>query len=164
VDASQPPFQFEVDIMSARLLRQGLPGCPPRCSLAPAACSGSVGAMATPHHTSRGSCPLTFRIQGRAPGLMLVHGFGGDSDMWDRVQAGLATDHTVVCVDLPGFRDGTMPWKRAPWPPRRARPGHLIALQSHKRTSDHGDMLSTARPPVGGLVRCGIQLVVRAIR
>jgi len=76
---------------------------------ATAACSGNLGAMATPHQTSHGSCPLAFSIQGRGPGLMLVHGFGGDSDVWGRVQASLARDHTVVCVDLPGFRDGTMP-------------------------------------------------------
>jgi pimeloyl-ACP methyl ester carboxylesterase len=43
---------------------------------------------------------------------MLVHGFGGDSGVWDRVQAGLARDHTVVCVDLPGFRDAAMPPER----------------------------------------------------
>ena len=68
--------------------------------------------MATTQRTSHGSCPLAFSIQGNGPSLILVHGFGGDSDVWGPVQAGLARDHTVVCVDLPGFRDGAMPPER----------------------------------------------------
>lgn len=43
---------------------------------------------------------------------MLVHGFGGDRDVWGPVQAGMSRDHTVVCVDLPGFRDGRRPPER----------------------------------------------------
>jgi len=39
---------------------------------------------------------------GKGPGVMLLHGFGGNKEVWAEVAADLARDHTVLSVDLPG--------------------------------------------------------------
>ncbi|WLT32594.1 alpha/beta fold hydrolase [Geothrix sp. PMB-07] len=56
-------------------------------------------------------CFATFFLQaalpsyqkvGSGPGVLLVHGFGGNKEVWAGVLGELARDHTVVAVDLPG--------------------------------------------------------------
>jgi len=53
--------------------------------------------------------------RGSGEPLLLVHGLGGDRSTWSPVIDGLAADHDVIAVDLPGFGsspplpDGTTP-------------------------------------------------------
>ncbi|NWJ40400.1 MAG: alpha/beta fold hydrolase [Geothrix sp.] len=43
-----------------------------------------------------------FQKAGKGPGILLIHGFGGNKEVWAGVAAELAQDHTVLSVDLPG--------------------------------------------------------------
>lgn len=43
-----------------------------------------------------------FHKAGQGPGVLLIHGFGGNREVWAGVAGDLARDHTVVSVDLPG--------------------------------------------------------------
>lgn len=45
---------------------------------------------------------LQFQKVGQGPGILLIHGFGGNKEVWSGVAAELAQDHTVISVDLPG--------------------------------------------------------------
>lgn len=44
----------------------------------------------------------TFQKAGKGSGVLLIHGFGGNKEVWTDVAAELSRDHTVVSVDLPG--------------------------------------------------------------
>jgi len=46
--------------------------------------------------------PPQFQKVGKGPGVLLIHGFGGNKEVWGGVAAELAQDHTVLSVDLPG--------------------------------------------------------------
>ena len=48
------------------------------------------------------SADLTFQKIGTGPGVLLIHGFGGNKEVWSGVAAELTRDHTVLSVDLPG--------------------------------------------------------------
>ncbi len=48
------------------------------------------------------AAPPPFTKLGKGPGVLLVHGFGGNKEVWAEVAAELARDHTVLSVDLPG--------------------------------------------------------------
>jgi pimeloyl-ACP methyl ester carboxylesterase len=43
-----------------------------------------------------------FQKTGKGPGVLLIHGFGGNKDVWTAVAGELSRDHTVLSVDLPG--------------------------------------------------------------
>jgi len=43
-----------------------------------------------------------FQKIGKGPGILLIHGFGGNKEVWTGVATELARDHTVISVDLPG--------------------------------------------------------------
>jgi len=43
------------------------------------------------------------RVGGQGPAVILIHGFGDTGDMWGRLAAQLAKDHTVVVPDLRGM-------------------------------------------------------------
>jgi pimeloyl-ACP methyl ester carboxylesterase len=43
-----------------------------------------------------------FQKIGQGPGVLLIHGFGGNKEVWTALAAELARDHTVLSVDLPG--------------------------------------------------------------
>jgi pimeloyl-ACP methyl ester carboxylesterase len=51
---------------------------------------------------AEGPMPPSFVKEGKGPGVLLVHGYGGNREVWKDVAASLAKDHTVVRVDLPG--------------------------------------------------------------
>lgn len=48
------------------------------------------------------AAPPSFQKYGQGPGILLIHGYGGNKEVWTAVAGELARDHTVVCVDLPG--------------------------------------------------------------
>ena len=48
------------------------------------------------------SAPPAFQRIGKGPGILLIHGFGGNKEVWSGVAVELAWDHTVLSVDLPG--------------------------------------------------------------
>ena len=48
------------------------------------------------------AAPPPFTKAGKGPGVLLIHGFGGNKEVWTEVAADLARDHTVLSVDLPG--------------------------------------------------------------
>jgi pimeloyl-ACP methyl ester carboxylesterase len=43
-----------------------------------------------------------FQKVGTGPGILLIHGFGGNKEVWSGAATELARDHTVLSVDLPG--------------------------------------------------------------
>ena len=43
------------------------------------------------------------RVGGQGPAVILIHGFGDTGDMWAKLAADLARDHTVVAPDLRGM-------------------------------------------------------------
>jgi len=43
------------------------------------------------------------RVGGKGPAVVLIHGFGDTGDMWAKLGADLARDHTVVVPDLRGM-------------------------------------------------------------
>lgn len=55
------------------------------------------------------SAELAYRKEGRGPGVLFIHGFGGNRKVWDEQVARMKKDHTVVTVDLPGHGDSAAP-------------------------------------------------------
>jgi pimeloyl-ACP methyl ester carboxylesterase len=59
------------------------------------------------------------RVGGSGPAVILIHGFGDTGDMWAKLAADLARDHTVVVPDLRGMglsakpADGYDKWSQA---------------------------------------------------
>jgi pimeloyl-ACP methyl ester carboxylesterase len=43
-----------------------------------------------------------FQKVGKGPGILLIHGLGGNKEVWAGVAGELSRDHTVLSVDLPG--------------------------------------------------------------
>ncbi len=58
---------------------------------------------------SLAAAPPRFVREGKGPGLLLVHGYGGNRDVWKGVLPQLAKDHTVLRVDLPGADGDPVP-------------------------------------------------------
>jgi pimeloyl-ACP methyl ester carboxylesterase len=52
---------------------------------------------------------LAFKKEGKGPGVVLIHGFGGSRDAWSEISKRLKKDHTVLLVDLPGHGDSAPP-------------------------------------------------------
>jgi pimeloyl-ACP methyl ester carboxylesterase len=56
---------------------------------------------------------LFFVEEGQGPALLLIHGTGGDCDIWKPLAARLATGHRVIRYDRRGFgRSERRPWGR----------------------------------------------------
>ncbi len=45
---------------------------------------------------------LAFKKEGNGPGVVLIHGLGGNKEVWTEISKRMKKDHTVVSVDLPG--------------------------------------------------------------
>jgi pimeloyl-ACP methyl ester carboxylesterase len=57
---------------------------------------------------------INYKIAGRGPAILVLHGWGGSSDSWIRVQGILASQgYKVICPDFPGFGKSTPPPE--PW-------------------------------------------------
>lgn len=50
-----------------------------------------------------GNSSIAYRIDGKGPTLLLLHGFCEDSSMWDSFKMPFEQNYTVICPDLPGF-------------------------------------------------------------
>ncbi len=56
---------------------------------------------------------LHYRVVGTGPALLLIHGFTWTGEWWDPLLPGLARDHRVIVIDLPGHGRSTShsgPW------------------------------------------------------
>ncbi len=52
---------------------------------------------------------LSYRVEGAGPVIILLHGFPDDGGLWREVVPLLSANFTVVCPDLPGAGDSTLP-------------------------------------------------------
>ena len=48
-------------------------------------------------------------VGGHGPAVVLIHGYAEDSRMWKPLAVRLATSHTVIAPDLPGFGNSSIP-------------------------------------------------------
>ncbi len=46
---------------------------------------------------------IAYRISGKGPSLLFLHGFCEDSSMWDDFSIGFQEFYSVLRPDLPGF-------------------------------------------------------------
>ena len=57
---------------------------------------------------------INYKIAGQGPAILILHGWGGSSDSWIRVQEILAREgFKVICPDFPGFGKSKTPFE--PW-------------------------------------------------
>lgn len=52
---------------------------------------------------------VAFKKEGKGPGVVLIHGLGGNRDAWADISKRLRTSHTVMSVDLPGHGESAPP-------------------------------------------------------
>jgi pimeloyl-ACP methyl ester carboxylesterase len=71
---------------------------------------------------------MSYSVQGRGPGLLLVHGFAGDRTVWSPVRKCLRNDFTIVSVDLPGCGSSGLPPEQDGSADFKAIARHLTAL------------------------------------
>lgn len=69
-----------------------------------------------------------FQKSGQGPGILLIHGFGGNKEVWAETVKGLSQDHTVIAVDLPGSGGSSGPAQSAGMADFRAIARDLAAL------------------------------------
>ncbi len=50
-----------------------------------------------------------FKVSGEGQPILILHGWGGSSDSWKKVQEMLSRDFKVFCPDLPGFGKSKTP-------------------------------------------------------
>jgi len=74
------------------------------------------------------AAPPAFIREGKGPGILLIHGFGGNKEVWRATAAALAKDHTVVRVDLPGSGGTPVPVVKAGAVDLEAIAKDLVAL------------------------------------
>lgn len=74
--------------------------------------------------------PIFYRIAGKGPPLVLLHGYPQTSAMWHAVAPLLANDYQVICPDLRGYGRSAKPTTdraHAPYS-KRAMAGDIIAI------------------------------------
>ncbi|HKT73387.1 MAG TPA: pimeloyl-ACP methyl ester esterase BioH [Steroidobacteraceae bacterium] len=64
---------------------------------------------------------LYFEISGAGPDLVLLHGWGLNLKVWDRLRASLSNRFRTIALDLPGHG-------RSPWSPSRSTPAEQTWL------------------------------------
>jgi pimeloyl-ACP methyl ester carboxylesterase len=73
-------------------------------------------------HRLRTPQSLNLVRRGHGDPLVLIHGIGGESCVWEPVLPGLAEHHDAIAVDLPGFgRSAALPDDVVPTPAELAR-------------------------------------------
>ncbi|GAC1421999.1 MAG: alpha/beta hydrolase [Ktedonobacteraceae bacterium] len=80
---------------------------------------------------------LHYRVIGVGSPLILIHGFGVSSHVWQRVVPYLAQEHQVFLVDLPGYGRSTYRETRASWRLREMAPLLAAWLQRMGLSSVH---------------------------
>lgn len=55
------------------------------------------------------SAELAYKKEGKGPGVLFIHGYGGNRGVWAEQVSRMKKDHTVVVVDLPGHGDSAAP-------------------------------------------------------
>jgi pimeloyl-ACP methyl ester carboxylesterase len=60
-------------------------------------------------HTLIHGHEVAYRLEGRGPLVVLVHGMAGSAATWDRVVPALASRFTVLAIDLPGHGSSAKP-------------------------------------------------------
>jgi pimeloyl-ACP methyl ester carboxylesterase len=55
-----------------------------------------------------GSTEISFYDEGKGKPILLIHGFAGSKQYWDRVIPKLASEYRVIALDLPGHGDSGM--------------------------------------------------------
>jgi pimeloyl-ACP methyl ester carboxylesterase len=55
-----------------------------------------------------GSTEISFYDEGKGNPILLIHGFAGSKQYWDRVIPKLASEYRVIALDLPGHGDSGM--------------------------------------------------------
>ncbi len=55
--------------------------------------------LASPSATA---ADLAYKKEGNGPGVVLIHGLGGNREAWTEVSKRMKKDHTVMSLDLPG--------------------------------------------------------------
>ncbi len=53
-------------------------------------------------------CTLRYRVLGQGEPLVLLHGFGEDSEVWDSIIPSLQENYKLIIPDLPGSGDSTI--------------------------------------------------------
>jgi pimeloyl-ACP methyl ester carboxylesterase len=67
------------------------------------ASGGSFAPGFSEHTVTAGGRTMYYRIGGRGPVVLLLHGYGDTGDMWAPLAAKLVYSYTVVVPDLPGL-------------------------------------------------------------
>ena len=100
-----------------------------------AACpTGEVAAADSEHFETAeigtGNNTIFIRLYGRGSPLLMVHGFPRTSLMWRYVAPRLASNHTVICVDLRGYGRSGLPASAEDHYPysKRAMANELVAV------------------------------------
>jgi pimeloyl-ACP methyl ester carboxylesterase len=63
---------------------------------------------------SIGGLDITYKVAGSGPAVLILHGWGGSSDSWEKIQKSLSLNgYQVFCPDLPGFGKSQIP--SVPW-------------------------------------------------
>jgi pimeloyl-ACP methyl ester carboxylesterase len=72
----------------------------------PSTSLASVGNFATgfsEHTVNTGGRTIYYRIGGKGPGVLLLHGYGDTSEMWAALASRHVNHYTVIVPDLPGL-------------------------------------------------------------
>ena len=108
-----------------------------------AACpTGEVAAADSEHFETAeigtGNNTIFIRLYGRGSPLLMVHGFPRTSLMWRYVAPRLASNHTVICVDLRGYGRSGLPASAEDHYPysKRAMANELVAVMDKLRFSE----------------------------
>jgi len=96
------------------------------------------------HVTSRGT---VWRIAGKGPALLLLHGGAGSWSHWVRNIDALGVHHTLWIPDLPGMGDSPLP----PEPRDHAAIAAVLA-QDAEQLLPHGERMDIAGFSFGGIV------------
>ena len=57
---------------------------------------------------------INYKIAGSGPAVLILHGWGGSSDSWEKIQKILSErNYSIICPDLPGFGKSQTPL--SPW-------------------------------------------------
>jgi pimeloyl-ACP methyl ester carboxylesterase len=72
--------------------------------------SGNPDIASDLQHTTIHGRQVAYRLAGRGPLVVLIHGLAGSSQTWEPVIGGLAEHCTVLAPDLPGHGDSAKPF------------------------------------------------------